>query len=50
MELTVEQKRQVIKGMQAYILSQDTAGGGKTYSQNKFARDGERVRIRRFCF
>ncbi|MCM1031832.1 MAG: ATP-binding protein [Oscillibacter sp.] len=39
MELTVEQKRQVIKGMQAYILSQDTAGGGKMYSQNKFARD-----------
>lgn len=39
MELTMEQKRQVVKGMQAYILSQDTAGGGKTYSQNKFARD-----------
>ena len=39
MELTVEQKRQIIRGMQAYITSQDTTGDSKTYSQNKFARD-----------
>lgn len=39
MELTVEQKRQVIRGMQAYIAGQDTTGDSKTYSQNKFARD-----------
>lgn len=39
MELTAEQKRQIIRGMQAYITSQDTTGDSKTYSQNKFARD-----------
>lgn len=39
MELTVEQKRQIIRGMQAYITSQDTTGDSKTCSQNKFARD-----------
>lgn len=39
MELTVEQKRQIIRGMQAYVTSQDTTGDSKTYSQNKFARD-----------
>lgn len=39
MELTAEQKRQIIRGMQAYVTSQDTTGDSKTYSQNKFARD-----------
>lgn len=39
MELTAEQKRQIIRGMQAYIASQDTTGDSKTYSQNKFSRD-----------
>lgn len=39
MELTITQKIDVIKAMQAYIAEHDTTGDNKTYSQNKLAKD-----------